>query len=308
VIDCDTVLLSVGLIPENELTRHAGVEIDPRTNGPVLYENMETSIPGVFASGNVAHVHDLVDFVSAESMKAGKAAAEYAARGVPSAPGESIAVKPGEGVGYVLPQKLRLGNIEKPVELFFRVTAIYKESKIEVWAGDERVASYKREHLAPGEMEKITLPKDMAAKGKGGELRVCVNSATKQEGSNVRFRTTDSEGRVEIVCIVCPKGCHLKVDPAHDYAVTGNSCKRGEQYGKAELSAPQRVLTSTVRLSGAELPRLPVKTDRPVPKEKIIEVMRTLEGLEVKAPVKAGDAVVKDVCGTGANFVACRAL
>jgi CxxC motif-containing protein/thioredoxin reductase len=308
VIDCDTVLLSVGLIPENELTRRAGVEIDPRTNGPVLYENMETSIPGVFASGNVAHVHDLVDFVSAESIKAGKAAAEYAARGAPAMPQESIAVTPGEGVGYVLPQKLRLANIEKAAELFFRVTAIYKESTVEVWAGDKCAASYKREHLAPGEMEKVLLPKEMAAHAKGGELRVCVNSAAKQEGANVRFRTTDREGRVEIVCIVCPKGCRLKVDPAPDYAVSGNSCKRGEQYGKAELSAPQRVITSTVRISGAEAARLPVKTDRPIPKEKIFAAMETLNSIEVHAPVQAGTAVVTDVCGTGANFIACRAL
>ena len=308
VIDCDTVLLSVGLIPENELTRRAGVEIDPRTNGPVLYENMETSVPGVFAGGNVAHVHDLVDFVSAESIKAGKAAADYALRGAPCAPSASIAIQAGEGVGYVLPQKLRLGNIEKAAELFFRVTAIYKESLIEVWAGDERIASYKREHLAPGEMERIVLPKEMAAKAAGGELRLCVNSAAKQEGPNVRFRTTDGEGRAEIVCILCPKGCHLKVDPARDYAVSGNSCERGGRYGKAELSAPQRVITSTVRISGAELARLPVKTDRPIPKEKIFAAMETLKGIEIHAPVQAGDAVVKDVCGTGANFTACRAL
>ncbi len=75
--DCDTILLSVGLIPENELSRNAGIELDPRTKGPVVYENMETSIPGVFASGNVVHVHDLVDFVTAESQRAGAAAAEF---------------------------------------------------------------------------------------------------------------------------------------------------------------------------------------------------------------------------------------
>ena len=107
--DCDTLLLSVGLIPENELTRAAGIAIDPRTNGPVVFENMETSMPGVFACGNVVHVHDLVDYVSAESERAGKAAARFVLNG--DAQGEPIELHNGNAVSYTVPQKLRRENV-----------------------------------------------------------------------------------------------------------------------------------------------------------------------------------------------------
>ena len=118
VFDCDTLLLSVGLIPENELSRGAGVEIDPRTRGPVVAENRETSIPGIFACGNVLHVHDLVDFVSAESERAGAAAAQYvqaqdAAPGAP-APAAAIPVQAGEGVSYTVPQHLHPAGVGRP--------------------------------------------------------------------------------------------------------------------------------------------------------------------------------------------------
>ena len=307
VIDCDTVLLSVGLIPENEISRKAGLEIDPKTSGPVFYENMETSVPGVFACGNVAQVHDLVDFVSAEAAKAGKHAALYAKTGKDTE-SEMVHIRWGEGVGYVVPQKIRTANVEKIIEVFFRVTAIYKESIIEIRCGNEILGSFKREHLAPGEMEKIVLLKDVIEKAKGRDITICVNSATKQPGSNVSFRTTDADGRVELVCIVCPQGCRLKVDPAHGYAVTGNTCERGENYGKREIGNPTRVITSTVCISGAEVPRMPVKTDKPIPKEKIIDVIKLLDGLEMQGPVKSGDIVVRDICGTGANFVSTRSL
>ena len=129
VFDCDTVLLSVGLIPENELTRQAGIQIDPRTNGAIVWENMETSLPGVFASGNVAHVHDLVDFVTAESQRAGKAAAQYVQEG----PGESqpvLEVQNGDGVTYTVPQHIRPGRVEKACDLFFRVNRVCGPSRI----------------------------------------------------------------------------------------------------------------------------------------------------------------------------------
>jgi NADPH-dependent 2,4-dienoyl-CoA reductase/sulfur reductase-like enzyme/CxxC motif-containing protein len=307
IIDCDTVLLSVGLIPENELSRNAGIEIDPKTGGPVFYENMETSIPGVFACGNVAQVHDLVDFVSAEAAKAGKYAALFADAGK-SLNAPAINVRWGEGVGYVVPQKIRAANVEKTLEVFFRTTAIYKESKIEVRCGDEVLASFKREHLAPGEMEKIILLKDVIEKAKGRDITICINSTTKQQGSNVTFRTISPEGIVELVCIVCPSGCRLKVNTAKNYEVTGHTCERGENYGKQETANPTRVITSTVCINGAEVPRMPVKTDAPIPKEKIFDAMKLLDGIEVKVPAKSGAVVVKDICGSGANFVSTRSL
>ena len=173
VLDCDTVLLSVGLIPENELSRQAGLEIDPRTNGPVVYENMETSTPGIFACGNVAHVHDLVDFVTAESQRAGKSAALCSKSGSPSEEG-MLRLKNGFGVGYTVPQKIRPQGVEKSVDVFFRANQIFRGARIMVKSGETRIASYPREHIAPGEMEKITLPLALLKKAENGELTVSI--------------------------------------------------------------------------------------------------------------------------------------
>ena len=112
----------------------------------------------------------------------------------------------------------------------------------------------------------------------------------------------------ELICIVCPRGCHLKVDVENGCAVTGNACPRGAEYGKMEVTHPTRVVTSTVRCTGALYPRCPVKTDRAVPKERMPEVMRALDGVTLAAPVRVGDVVVENVCGTGANVVATRDL
>ena len=156
--DCDCVLLSVGLIPENELTRQASIEMDPRTNGPVVYENMETSIPGIFASGKVVHVHDLVDFVSAESEKAGSAAGAYVQNG--EAQSERVLkTQPGNQIGYVVPQKIRCASVDKGVELSFRVRNVGKNVAIVIKDGENVIAKFKREHVAPGEMEKVMIPK-----------------------------------------------------------------------------------------------------------------------------------------------------
>ncbi|HIS78010.1 MAG TPA: FAD-dependent oxidoreductase [Candidatus Caccousia stercoris] len=170
--DCDTVLLSVGLIPENELSRQAGVEIDRRTNGPIVYENMETSIPGVFASGNVVHVHDLVDFVTQESQRAGRAAALYAKNGEPQGP--CIAVENGSAVTYTVPQKIRTENVDKFVEIFFRVNFVYTNMVIQISSGGEVLARFKREHMAPGEMEKVAFPKALFPKIRDRKIAVSV--------------------------------------------------------------------------------------------------------------------------------------
>ncbi len=112
----------------------------------------------------------------------------------------------------------------------------------------------------------------------------------------------------ELICIVCPQGCRLKVDEEHGFAVTGNGCPRGAEYGRVELTAPTRTVTSTVRCEGGAHPRCPVKTDRPVPKGSVFSVMEALEGVALAAPVKVGQVVVENVCGTGANVVATRDL
>ena len=158
VFDCDTLLLSVGLSPENELSRQAGVELDPRTNGPRVYENMETSLSGVFACGNVVHVHDLVDFVTMESTRAGEAAAAYLQGDARGGPALEVPIRAGEGVTYTVPQVIRPDRMGKTAELFFRVNAVYENAVLRVSAGDRVLLEKKREHMAPGEMERLPLP------------------------------------------------------------------------------------------------------------------------------------------------------
>ena len=156
---CDTLLLSVGLIPENELTKGADIRIDPRTNGPEVYDNLETSAEGIFACGNVVHVHDLVDYVSEESARAGAGAARRIAGNLPEASG--ISVEAGNAVSYVVPQHIRNSEDEKTVPLFFRVRRMLKKVRIEISDGKNLLASYPREYMAPGEMEKLFLPRKL---------------------------------------------------------------------------------------------------------------------------------------------------
>lgn len=168
--ECDTLLLSVGLIPENDISRKTGIEMDRRTSGPIVNEMMETSVEGIFACGNVVHVHDLVDFVSAEARKAGGAAAKYI-KGENKA-GEYVGLKNGYGVTYTVPQKYRLENIENFLEISLRVNNIYKNMKLQVVDGENILVNMKKQHLAPGEMEKIRVPKKLLEQVVGKELEV----------------------------------------------------------------------------------------------------------------------------------------
>jgi pyruvate/2-oxoglutarate dehydrogenase complex dihydrolipoamide dehydrogenase (E3) component len=172
IFDCDTILLSVGLIPENELSKKAGIGLDQRTNGPVVYENMETSIPGIFACGNVVHVHDLVDFVTAESQRAGHAAARYVQSCKQGLEG-AIEIKNGQGITYTVPQKIRVNEVGKSVDMFFRVNKVYKESTLLVHSGETLLTRFSRHHLAPGEMEHLVLPKKLIEQAQG-EISVSI--------------------------------------------------------------------------------------------------------------------------------------
>ena len=165
VFDCDTLLLSVGLIPENELTRQADIPMDGRTHGAVVFENMETQVPGIFACGNVLHVHDLVDYVTAESQRAGAAAARYV-QGESTA-AEALSLTHGSGVSYTVPQRIRRGSGN--VQVLFRVGRVFGNSRIVVKDDSGNpIAQFPRSHMAPGEMEQITLPGVLLDRAVGG--------------------------------------------------------------------------------------------------------------------------------------------
>lgn len=157
---CDTLLLSCGLIPENELSSKAGVALSGITSGPVVNESLETNIKGIFACGNVLHVHDLVDYVSEEAKKAGQQAAAFIQQAESAQDeGEIIAICPEGGIRYTVPQMIRTGNMEEKLTVRFRVGKVYENVYISVYLGEKRIIRQKKKKMAPGEMEQVILKK-----------------------------------------------------------------------------------------------------------------------------------------------------
>lgn len=162
---CDTLLLSVGLIPENEISRGMGVDMNPVTSGPKVNESLETSIEGVFACGNVLHVHDLVDYVSEEAAAAGRNAAAYVKLGEARVQGgHEITLHPIEGVRYTVPGTINVERMDENLTVRFRVGAVYRNCYVSAYFDDERVIHKKRPVVAPGEMEEIRLTKEQLEK------------------------------------------------------------------------------------------------------------------------------------------------
>lgn len=157
---CDTLLLSVGLIPENEISNGIGVEMNPVTSGPRVNESLETSVEGVFACGNVLHVHDLVDFVSEEAETAGKNAAAYVKGERQEGGGRTIRILPVEGVRYTVPVTVNTSRMDEELTVRFRVGSVFKNCYVGVYFDHERVIHRKRQIMAPGEMEEIKLTRE----------------------------------------------------------------------------------------------------------------------------------------------------
>ncbi len=236
-IQCDTLLLSVGLIPENELTRNMGIEMSAATRGAVVTDNLETSCPGVFACGNVLHVHDLVDNVSKEAVNAGKNAADYIT---------SFSSGKDEGENHVDPDS--------------------------------------------------ALMKKFAARN------------TTKNGVNPNDVTKNPDGSTThtIPCIVCPVGCTISVTEKDGriLSVTGNTCERGDTYARAEVTSPVRTVTSIVTVAESVKNVVSVKTEQPIPKDKIDECMQAIKSIIVDSPVRVGDVIINDVASTGINVIA----
>lgn len=161
--ECDTLLLSCGLLPENELSRSAGVELSPVTSGPVVNDRLETNIDGIFACGNVLHVHDLVDYVSQEAAAAGKNAADYIKNGK-SGRTKTVELFAENGVRYTVPKYVRPCEMEESLTVRFRVGSVYKNCFIAMYFNDSLIGRRKRPVMAPGEMEQIILEKKELAR------------------------------------------------------------------------------------------------------------------------------------------------
>lgn len=399
-IECDTLLLSVGLIPENEVSRGAGVEMDEVTGGPVVTELMETSVPGVFACGNALHVHDLVDNVTREARVAGRAAAAFAVRKTPLAPAGReasaacsvpaagsgagrIRVVAGQGIRYVVPHRLALvvpdGIGRTKVPLLMRVTrperSVYVEVALRGEGAGDAVVLLKRRYprVRPGEMLEIPLDLEKLV-GAAAELAAGRKASTglradaspnappdarPDEGPDARANTgreaglklevrlvaeaageqAETYGRSAkesaavsgdvlrtITCVVCPIGCEISIrrrptagaagtaasgeglssEGPDALVIEGFGCNRGKMYAEEELTSPRRTLTTTVRVAGGTLPLVPVRTQGSIPKALMRACMDELSRVELAAPVRAGQVVVRDILGTGVDVVATK--
>lgn len=173
--EIDALLLSIGLIPENEISEQAGIQIDPKTKGPIVDESYQTNIEGVFACGNALHVHDLVDFVTEESIRAGKSVAKYLRNELKPSE-KDVTLIPGNGITYTVPQHIHLANIETKLEIFTRVSKVFKDVSLSVYVDGKLLKSTHKKHMAPAEMEKIVLKKD-DIKDASSEIMIVVEDA-----------------------------------------------------------------------------------------------------------------------------------
>lgn len=185
---CDTLLLSCGLIPENELSGNMGVELSRITSGPVVNESLETNVPGVFACGNVLHVHDLVDYVSEEAAKAGIHAAEYIRKWEKDGKEkevQGISIETRDGIRYSVPQLIRPERMEDKLTVRFRVGAVYRDVYISVYLGEKRIIHKKKRKMAPGEMEQVILKKsDLTAVGELDKIVMKIEEAEEWKQEN----------------------------------------------------------------------------------------------------------------------------
>ncbi|MBQ6586587.1 MAG: DUF1667 domain-containing protein, partial [Coriobacteriales bacterium] len=311
-VPCDTLLLSVGLLPENELTRAAGIQMDRKSNGAVVDENLATSAPGVFACGNVLHIHDLVDFVSEEGDRAGAAAAAFLAAGAATGDRATcVRILPGKGVGYVVPQLVH-PDAQGNIVFRFRSRDVFRKATVTATDQDGNVIrSQKRPVILPAEMEQFKL----AANKLEGVTQMTISLDAQEVGVAIQGAAAAAstepvpEGckAYDIVCISCPTGCplHVVVRDGAVESVSGNSCRRGVEYAKREVLSPMRIVTSLVDVRDRELPAS-CRTASPVPKELIPNVIAALREVELEAPVRRGDIIYEDVCGTGVDVIATK--
>lgn len=284
IIPCDTLILSVGLIPENELAKACGVEIDPVTGGALVDGRLMTSAPGVFSCGNGLHVHDIVDMVSEEAEAAARNAVDFA-RGMPvSAAQIPVSVEP--AVRYALPRSVPSNT---PLTLSLRVREPGRMQTVLVTRDGRPIAEKSLRRLSPAEMIRVPLPPLPA-----GAESLCVSLRQNE--------APEPPAESELVCTICPNGCALLPVHSSDGTLTiaGALCNRGVSFGVAELTDPRRTLTTTVRVLGGHRPLVPVRSLAPVRKAELRELVRRLRAVRGEAPISCGDPIPTDIPGIAA--------
>ncbi|MFW6181426.1 MAG: FAD-dependent oxidoreductase [Spirochaetota bacterium] len=308
-LDCDTVLLSVGLIPEIELAAQMGIPLDPCTGGPVVDNAMQTPVPGIFACGNLVQVYDLVDWVSEDGCEAGKSAALYAggelvptAAGVP--PGRAVRIEFDGGIRSVAPRLLKPypHRSGRGTRVYVRMKHALKKPVFNLNVGGETIGAIRKPFAVPAEIVCLELEPYLDRVYQGGSLRI------ETQGEDLAYC---SRGRTpgEITCVVCPFSCKVQVlRTGGTVEARGAGCERGRRYALAEAVDPRRVYTSTVKLAGGRTPRLSVRSSRPIRKSDWKAARRLTHALQVRAPVNKGQVVLHPFLEEGIRLVATRGM
>lgn len=274
-IPCDTLVLSVGLIPENELAKACGIKMDPVTGGALVDGRLMTSVPGIFSCGNGLHVHDIVDMVSAEAETAAENAAKYIADHMDSED-KGIALDIGAGIRYALPRSILPGS---KTTLSMRVSAPAHMQTILVERDGQVIAKKAMRRLSPAEMIRIPLPPQST---EGGNIKLSIRQDE---------IPADMLSQSELTCTVCPNGCSL-IPVIHNdgkVEIQGALCPRGVQFGTNEVTNPMRSLTSTVRIHNGAYPLVAVRGLSVLPKKELKQRVKELRDVTLTAPVSSGD-------------------
>lgn len=292
IVSCDAVILSVGLIPENEIAEMLGVEIDSETKGPLVDQNFMTNISGVFSCGNALHVNDLVDYVSESGELSGKSAALY----VKNSRGSKLIHidKQCKDFLYVVPQYINSVSENKEVTLYFRSREVVNNVEVQVLHAENMLFKRKYKSLKPPEMERIKV--DLSKVNFNIDKLEIIMSEGKDEGL-IKGET--------LTCIICPNGCTLSVEKLNgEWLVQGNLCPKGKGFAITEMTSPMRTICTTVRTIYKDMPRLAVRTDKEIPKNKIFSIMEEINKIILECRVYNGDIIIENILNTGANIIA----
>jgi CxxC motif-containing protein/thioredoxin reductase len=304
ILECDGLITSVGLIPENEIAEQLGVEISPVTKGPVVDQDLMTNVPGIFACGNNLAIFDLVDYATETGRIAGKAAAEFAqtSKSYSNKVYDYVSLKLSDEFLYCVPQRLKTGYSKHPVRIYFRPTKTIHDVQVTAKVGNYIVGKKYFPVVRPQQIDTLTFEAS-AAEVLLGDVTLEMRDLGHRRAENTKSER-EAEGR--IICVVCPKGCEISYahNETREPEVWGYGCDRGREFALKEIVEPSRMVFSTVITSFAYMPLLPVKTDRSVPLDKVFDVMNVIKSLKVSRPVKRGEVLVGKIAGTSANLVA----
>ncbi len=287
IVKCDALIIAAGLIPENEVIKQLNVVIDEKTNGPIIDQNCMSMVEGIFACGNNVYVSDQVDFVTQLGRIAGRSAALYSLGKLKR--GRLIQLKHDETIAFVVPQIIDVSS--KIVRLYFRPKRAVRNAKISI-IGSQVLAENIYPLLRPQQTEVL----EFEIKETAPSLLVTMT------GDEEKVFTTLGERKM--ICGICPKGCEISVvKTGENYDLYGYRCQKGYDFVVKNLSDPHQVLTTTVRTACHEQPLLAVKTVKPVPIRSFQKIMEEVKSIVVREPVNVGQAIRRNVGGTGVDLV-----